>query len=75
MENLDKVELNPCPICNNKTEHRFDIYRYEVWACGCWRHQKPIYANSPNHKNAIENWNSGIKIVGLDQDFSLKDLI
>jgi ssDNA-binding Zn-finger/Zn-ribbon topoisomerase 1 len=67
MRNLDKAELKPCPVCGGKAEHRFNIYKYQVWACGCWKHEKPVYSNSPNHQKAIENWNNGINIIGADQ--------
>lgn len=69
MPNLDNAKLKPCPICGGKAEHRSNIYRYQVWACGCWKHRLPIYANSPNHKTAIDNWNNGKDIIGLDQKF------
>lgn len=68
MENLDKAYLKSCPICKEKAEHRFNIYLHEVWACGCWKHEKPIYANSPNHKEAIGNWNNEKDIFNLEQE-------
>lgn len=67
MQNLDNAELKPCPVCGAKAEHRFNIYRIQVWACGCWKHKKPIYANSPNHQIAIDNWNNWTEIIGSDQ--------
>lgn len=68
MDNLDQAELIACPKCGEGAEHRFNIYKRNVWACGCWKHDKPVYASHGNHINAINDWNAQINVVGLNDN-------
>lgn len=71
MNNLDNAELIPCPVCGEKAEHRFNIKIPKVWACGCWKHENPIYASHWNHIDAINNWNAQIDVIGLKLELDI----